>query len=164
MTTQLAAAQDSAYQLETDLRILSARPSVQRVSFAETAQEEALLNKLGVKGWGRVQYFRNHFDAGWGEHGLGRVLSPRAFQAFLRFVEVAEFPANGSKPSVFLTDAGGIELCWEDGAGLPVQVEFGTHGAEYFVGSTGEEGLTDYTRLPKLAEALAVKPKRNADF
>ena len=84
--------------------------SVRRTAPDEWAREELLLRKLGAKGWGRVYQFRNCYGSGWGENG--RVLSPRALDAFFRFVEAASFP-SGSTLSVFLTDRGGIELCWE---------------------------------------------------
>ena len=71
------------------------------------ARHELLLRKLGPKGWGRVYQFRNYYGPGWGERG--RVLSPRALEAFFRFVEMADFPP-ATRPSVFLTDRGGIEL------------------------------------------------------
>ncbi len=110
---------------------------------------------MGARGWGRVQYFRNHFDVGWGEQGRGRVLSPRAFEAFLRFIEVAQFPVKGKKPSVFLTDAGGIELCGEDKEGHAVQLEFRSKGADYFLAWTNVEEFIDYSRLPELTQTVS---------
>ena len=84
--------------------------SIRRIAPDERAREDLLLRKLGPKGWGRVHHFRNYYGSGWGENG--RALSPKALDAFFRFVEDAQFPTAG--PSVFLTDRGGIELCWED--------------------------------------------------
>ena len=80
---------------------------------------ELLLRKLGPTGRGRVDDFRNFYSSGWGKHG--KVLSPKAVEAFFRFLEIAHFPAG--YPSVFLTDRGGIELCWEEGEGKSAQVE-----------------------------------------
>jgi len=119
------------------------------------AQEEVFLRKLGIRGWRRVHYFRNHFETGWGEHQQGRSLSPRAFEAFLRFVGSVAFPASSKKPSVFLTDSGGIELCWEDVSGHAVQVEFTRDGAEYFLGATEEEGFIAYSEMGNLSARLS---------
>ena len=57
---------------------------------------------------GAGDQFRNYYESGWGEKG--RVLSPRALDAFFRFLEAASFPNATTVPSVFLTDRGGIEL------------------------------------------------------
>ncbi len=97
--------------------------------------------------------FRNHFDIGWGEHGNGRALSPRAYEALLRFVQIARFPAD-VVPSVFLTNDGGIELAWEDKEGHPVQIEFQRDGAEYFLGATKCEGFVGYEEMDEIAHAL----------
>jgi len=115
---------------------------------------DLLLRKLGPKGWGRVYQFRNYYESGWGEKG--RVLSPKALDAFLRFLEEATFPADKTSPSVFLTDRGGIELCWEDPSGKSVQVEFTGTGAEFYKAATDEEGavaLDALTQLPRLLSA-----------
>jgi len=117
--------------------------------------EDVLLQKLGVRGWGRTHYFRNVFQSGWGEHGNGKSLSPRAFEAFLRFLQAVQFPAMDKEPSVFLTDQGTIELCWEDTRGASVQVEFRRNDAEYFLEHSGEEGTMDYRSLLALAQKLS---------
>src|SRR5580700_9855042 len=66
----------------------------------EYAREELLLRKLGPKGWGRVYQFQKYYASGWGEKG--RILSPKALDAFFRFMEEASFSAGGNSPSVFL--------------------------------------------------------------
>jgi len=145
--------QSPAYSLVEELRELAAVAAVRRTAPDELAREELLLRKLGPKGWGRVYHFRNYYASGWGENG--RVLSPRALDAFFRFVEEANFPAGKSSPSVFLTDRGGIELCWEDGDGKQVQVEFTGTCAEFYKAATEEEGVVTFDGLAELARRLS---------
>ncbi len=153
MMLDYANVQTPAYRLNDDLAKPSYISTVHRFSLDDTEEENAVLEKLGSRGWGRVHYFRSHFDIGWGENGNGKTLSPRAYDAFLRFVQVAQFPA-GIVPSVFLTDGGGIELSWEDQDGHPVQIEFQRDGAEYFLGATQTEGFSDYQKIDGLVHAL----------
>jgi len=90
-----------------------------------------------------------------GEHGMGKALSPKAYEAFLRFIKAARFPA-GVTPSVFLTDAGGIEVSWESDDGQPVQVEFRREGAEYFLGATQTEGCAGYGDIDNIRRIAGV--------
>jgi hypothetical protein len=153
MTTLPLAAKSPAYSLAEELREPAAVPSIRRGAPDEWAREELLLRKLGPKGWGRVYQFRNYYEPGWGENG--RVLSPRALDAFFRFLEEATFAADRSRPSVFLTDRGGIELCWEDPNGKSVQVEFTATSAEFYKAATDEEGAVAFERLAPLARRLS---------
>lgn len=141
----------TTYCLVEALREPAAIAAVRRTAPDELAREDLVLRKLGPKGWGRVHHFRNYYASGWGENG--RALSPKALDAFFRFVEDARFPAVG--PSVFLTDRGGIELCWEDCEGKSVQVEFTGTGAEFYKASTGEEGVVTFVGLAQLARSLS---------
>ena len=141
----------TSYRLVDELREPAAVAAVRRTAPDELAREDLLLRKLGPKGWGRVHHFRNYYASGWGENG--RVLSPKALDAFFRFVEEAQFPAGG--PSVFLTDRGGIELCWEDRNGKPVQVEFTGTGAEFYKAATDEEGVAAFDGLAQLSRRLS---------
>lgn len=145
--------QSPGYTLIEDLREPAATAAVLRAAPDEQSREELLLRKLGPKGWGRVHHFRNYYASGWGENG--RVLSPRALDAFFRFVEKANFPADNGSPSVFLTDRGGIELCWEDRNGKSVQVEFTGTGAEFYEAATDEEGIVTFDGLAELARRLS---------
>ncbi len=151
MTTLSFPTQSSAYTLVEGLRESASGLSVRRAAPDEWAREELLLRKLGPKGWGRVYHFRNYYGSGWGEKG--RVLSPRALDAFFRFVEGANFPAAAT-PSVFLTDRGGIEICWEDPDGKSVQVEFTGTGAEFYKAATDEEGVVALDGLAQLSRLL----------
>ncbi len=145
--------QPPAYVLVEGLRESASVSTVRRAAPDGWASEELLLRKLGPKGWGRVYHFRNYYAAGWGENG--RVLSPKALDAFFRFVENANFPAGKSSPSVFLTDRGGIELCWEDQNGKSIQVEFTGTGAEFYQAATDEEGAVTFNDLARLSQHLA---------
>lgn len=118
----------------------------------ECEREELLLNQLGVRGWGRICHFRQFYGSGWGT-GAGRPVSPRALEGLYRFLEQATFP-QGRNPSVFLTDDGNLELCWEDSAGKAVQVEFTPAGAEFYVESSAREESVDYSEIAKLAAEL----------
>lgn len=141
------------YRLADDLAEPSYQSTVRRVALEQTDEEGVLLEKLGARGWGRIHYFRNYFHEGWGESGQGRAVSPRAYEAFVRFVQVARFP-EGAIPSVFLTDEGGIELSWEDSLKKPVQIEFQRNGAEFFLGATQAEGFIGYDELTQIAKAV----------
>ena len=152
MTTLSFATQSPAYTLMEGLREQGSVFSVRRAAPDEWAREELLLRKLGARGWGRVYQFRNYYGSGWGEKG--RVLSPKALDAFFRFVEAASFPP-GSSPSVFLTDRGGIELCWEDRKGQSVQVEFTGRGVEFYEEATESEGTIAFDDLPQLSRRLS---------
>lgn len=153
MTTLSLPTKLPAYTLAEGLREPSAASTIRRGAPDEWAREELLLRKLGPKGWGRVYQFRNYYESGWGEKG--RVLSPKALDAFFRFLEDATFPAASSRPSVFLTDRGGIELCWEDFNGKSVQVEFTAIGAEFYEAATDEEGAVAVDGLAQLSRRLS---------
>ncbi|MHC1765445.1 MAG: hypothetical protein AB9869_14280 [Verrucomicrobiia bacterium] len=141
----------TTYCLVEELREPAAIAAVRRAAPDELTREDLLLRRLGPKGWGRVHHFRNYYGSGWG--GKGRVLSPKALDAFFRFVEDAQFPAGD--PSVFLTDRGGIELCWEDRNGKSVQVEFTAKGAEFYCQATDQEGVVTFEGLAQLPKQLS---------
>jgi hypothetical protein len=136
------------------LRETSVPDGIYRGAPDENAREEMLLRKLGAKGWGRLYQFRRLYGDGWGE-GRQQALSPRAVEALHRFLEAVEFPAKGRPPSLFLTDHGGLELCWEDAAGQAVQVEFGPAGVEYFRAAKGAEGTAGFAEVRGLARELS---------
>lgn len=145
--------QTPAYVLVEGLRESAQATTVRRAAPDGWAREELLLRKLGPNGWGRVYQFRNYYASGWGENG--NILSPRAFDAFSRFVEDADFPTGNRSPSVFLTDRGGIELSWEDRDGNSVQVEFTGAGVEFYKAVTDEEGVVAFDGLAQLAQRLS---------
>jgi hypothetical protein len=142
----------SAYRLTEELREPMGLPSIHRVAMDDLAVEQSLLTKLGARGWGRIHHFRNHYNQSWGER-RGEPLSPRALDGLARFVTAATFP-TGSQPSVFLTDQGGLELCWEDAHGTARQVEFNADGIEYYVAATGEEAVVGLDRMADVVKKL----------
>jgi hypothetical protein len=153
MTTLMPPPQTRAYALVNDLCESATLTNIHRSAADEWAREDLLLAKLGARGWGRVHHFRNYYASGWGEHA-GRVLSPRGLGAFFQFMEAFTFP-GGVVPSVFLTDRGGIELCWEDENGKSVQVEFTRTDAEFYREATSEEGVVAHGALKELLQRLA---------
>jgi hypothetical protein len=153
MTTLISLPRSSTYTLVNDLSESAALANVHRAAPDEWVREELLLAKLGPRGWGRVHHFRNYYTSGWGE-SAGQVLSPKALGAFFQFVDAFTFP-SGVVPSVFLTDRGGIELCWEDEGRKSVQVEFTRTGAEFYREATGEEGMVTHGALQQHLLRLA---------
>jgi hypothetical protein len=154
MTAPLAPPATPAYALVESLREPAASPAIFRSMAYEQAHEKVLLEKLGPKGWGRLHHFRHFYGSGWGETN-NQVVSPRALEAFHRFLEVVHFPERTPVPSVFLTDQGGLELCWETASGKAVQVAFSRDGVEYFRADTGAEGQVGFPALRQLANELS---------
>jgi len=153
MTALMPPPPSSGYALVNDLREPAAVANIHRTAPDEWAREELLLAKLGARGWVRVHHFRNYYGPGWGEH-VGPMLSPRALSAFFQFVDVFTFPC-GVVPSVFFTDRGGIELCWEDESHKSVQIEFTRTAAEFYREATGEEGALAHGALQQLLLRLS---------
>jgi len=119
----------------------------------EPTAKRSVLKKLGPRGWGRFHRFRYFYASGWGEVA-GRPLSPRALEGFYRFVEQARFPV-GVTPSLFFTDAGHLELRWENPAGAVVQVEFTPAETQLYQEAPDRERSFTYSRLPELLRELS---------
>ncbi len=153
MTTILPPPRASAYQLSDDLRDEAVLLGVRAATPSEADREELLFSKLGPKGWGRLHHFRHYYSVGWGD-GSGKPLSPRALETFYRFLETVVF--NGpSQPSVFLTDKGCIELCWEGKSSKAVQVEFRPAEIEFYVEAQDSEGTVPNSKVTELARRLS---------
>jgi hypothetical protein len=153
MNTALNYDTPRAYDLARDLNDLSSSVDLHRAMPNEPAREDLLLRKLGARGWGRIHHFRHYYNQGWSENARPP-LSPRALEAFFRFLERIQFPA-GMLPSVFMTDASGLELSWEDQSGQAVQVEFRSDGVEYYRAASNEEGEVSFDQLEELATRLS---------
>lgn len=125
----------SVYELADGLRASPDVEGVLRTEPGESDREELLLRKLGARGWGRFYHFRYFYGPGWGE-GHGQPLSPRATEAFFRFIDAVEFPES-VRPSLFLTDEGGLELAWENVLGEAVQAAFLPWHIEVYRASDG---------------------------
>jgi hypothetical protein len=154
MTTVLPQPRQFVYQLSDNLREETPGLGIRAAVPTEGEREELLLSKLGAKGWGRLHHFRDYYSAGWGE-GSGKPLSPRALETFYRFLESARFP-EGSVPSVFLTDDGCIEVCWEDSVGKAVQLEFRPAEIEFYIEAQQLENSVPASEAKELARRLAV--------
>ena len=154
MTTTVPAPRSGAYRLDDALANDTPLSAVHQPMPNEAAREELLLQKLGARGWGRMHHFRNFYQPGWGD-ARGKSLSPRASEAFFRFIEAVQFPAK-CVPSLFLTDQGGLELRWEDG-GHDVQVEFTSDGIEYSFAATGREDFLPHSQVSSLAGQLSAR-------
>jgi hypothetical protein len=153
MTTILPQPRQFVYQLSDNLRDETPVSGVRPSAPSEGEREELLLSKLGAKGWGRLHHFRHYYSAGWGD-GSGKPLSPRALETFYRFLESARF-SSGSMPSVFLTDEGCIEICWEDSDGKAVQVEFTPAEIEFYVEARQFEDSVPASEAKEVARRLA---------
>jgi hypothetical protein len=153
MTTTIPQPQQLIYHLSDNLRADTPLLGVRTSPANESEREELLLSKLGPKGWGRLYHFRYYYSAGWGD-GTGKPLSPRALEAFYRFLEAAHFP-QGATPSVFLTDEGNIEVCWEDQDGRAVEIEFRPTEIEYYVEAKELQGSAPANAAKDVAAQLA---------
>lgn len=153
MNPPVATPSTAAYRLTEDLQEPVRSEAVRHAVPGEAEFEDLLLRKLGARGWGRVHHFRNYYGPGWGGK-TGQPLSPRAVEAFRRFLQDAAFP-QGQVPSVFLTDRGGLELCWEDTNRSAIQVEFTSQGVEFYQAATEAEGFVDFGAVSRLARRLA---------
>lgn len=140
------------YRLPEELRESAGVTNIHLVDTDDLTVEQSLLDKLGPRGWGRIQHFRNHYNQLWGER-RGEPLSPRAMDGLNRFVQAATFPVS-NQPSVFLTDQGTLELCWEDAQGAARQVEFKADGVDYYIAATGEEATVGLDQLPFVVAKL----------
>ncbi len=153
MTISLPRPRQPGYQLSGDLRDEAIMLGVRPAAPDEAEREELLLSKLGAKGWGRLHHFRHYYSAGWGD-GSGRPLSPRALETFYRFLESVTLP-QPTTPSVFLTDEGWIELCWNDLSGLAVQVEFRSTEIDFYVEAEELESSVATREVKELARRLS---------
>lgn len=154
MTTNLLPGNRNAYRLSDDLQETGGSRNVRPIKPNDRDREELILSKLGPRGWGRLHHFRNYYSAGWGEHS-NKPLSPRALETFYRFLEQATFPTN-TRPSLFLTDDGTLELCWEDLGGKAVQVEFTPSEIEFFQEASKREGVVIGAKAAEIAKELSV--------
>jgi len=56
---------------------------------------------------------------------------------------------------VFLTNTGGLELCWEDVVGSARQIEFKSDGLDYYLAATDDEGSLGLDGIPELVSKFA---------
>jgi hypothetical protein len=110
---------------------------------------------LGENAAARLAEFRQYPD-GW-DFGRGRRLSAGSLKALERFLD--RNPRFPTRPSLFMTQAGTLELAWEDGAGQRIEVEFLPDAYLYFVqAERGEdEGEFNARQLTALLAHLGLE-------
>jgi hypothetical protein len=115
---------------------------------------------LGENALARFQEFRQYAD-GW-DFGRGNRLSSASVAALDLFLSsYSNFP---TRPSLFMTQAGNLELAWENHGGRRIEVEFCPDRFQYFldVEDPRAEGEMELRRLPDLIATLeqedAAKP------
>jgi hypothetical protein len=155
MAAILPTLKSEAYTLDEALRNNAPSGPVYMPPPNEADREEMLLKKLGARGWGRMHQFRYLYQPEWGDSRC-KPLSPRALEAFYRFIEAFQVPSS-CVPSLFLTDGGGLELRWEVD-GNDVQVEFSASGIEYYLPNVGVESWLAHSDALRLAQKLSQRP------
>ena len=100
-------------------------------------QTTAVMGKIGGRGLDRLESFKK-YPAGW-NFGKGDALSPSVLQLFYDLLTNESFQPHAS-PSIFLTDDGYLELCWEDKKEKKVQIEIKRRSICYYFESTEKEG------------------------
>jgi len=107
---------------------------------------------LRQSGMERLYKFVDEYHQGWGD-GTGRALASQAYNALFIFLRHA--PINrASKPSIFMTPEGGLELAWDDAQGRDIRVEFSPNDVRYYFSSTGSEGSVPLERVKEFAQSF----------
>lgn len=132
----------------------SANPRHRIAAPGEAHDEWLVVSKLGLNGFQRWQYFRQHFSGKWGDEGQQPV-SPRSQQALIKALKILKFPSSES-PSLFLTDDGYFELGWKDRDGKAIQLEFGPHSFEIYLESAGIEECHPNCEMPEVLRKLSL--------
>ncbi len=118
----------------------------------ESEMDDLLISKLGIRGWGRFNYFKQKFSGEWGER-KNKPFSPKAASALQKFLELAQF-AEGMIPSIFLTEDGHLELAWEDNNGHKIQVEFGNLETEVYLEANETEGTFPNEKMESVLQLV----------
>lgn len=91
---------------------------------------------LGAKSFGRLQSLEQIADS---QSLTAFYESKGTLVGFLKFAKLP--PVNSA--SLFLTDEGHLEICWEDPGGNSVQFEFKPNEIEMYLAETEEEIVFD---------------------
>jgi hypothetical protein len=105
-------------------------------------------NKIDSVAWQRLNDFRQ-WPAGWNQ-GSGEAVAWGTLRNLELFLSSARFRTS-KPPSLFLTDAGHLELLWEGRNGSAINVALTPAGATYFFEMTGEEGEVPQSEIANLA-------------
>ena len=114
--------------------------------------ESLVYSKLDATAWQRFRNFSQWPDGWAGEGSLS--LSAVSLANFERFLESSRFATARSKPSLFMTDDGLLEIGWESSDNTAIHVTFTTKGASFYIEATGEEGNISTDGIGNLAERL----------
>lgn len=106
--------------------------------------------KLGDTAWQRFHDFSRWPDGWAGPHSQS--IAWGTYRNFTKFLDAARFVASRPPPSLFVTDAGELELTWEARDGSAISVTVTPEGASYFFESMGEENQVTPEQLSELAE------------
>lgn len=98
---------------------------------------------LGKNGIERYEDFKSYPD-GW-DNGVGARLSGRSTAVMETFFGV--FSDFDTKPSLFLTRDGNLQLAWENSGGERIELEFYPDHIEYYIQSREEEGEIEVSTL-----------------
>lgn len=144
---------DSFVVLENTSNSTPPAPESRRLSNPPLVEAYAdpLYRHLGVNGIDRVKEFKTYKD-GW-DSGKGAALNEKSeenLHSFLRS-RAEGFP---TQPSVFLTRAGNLRLSWENEDGDGIDLEFFPDGIEYFLESSGEEGVAQLNSIDEILAAV----------
>lgn len=107
---------------------------------------------LGANASARFDEFRQYRE-GW-DFGRGRPLAPGSVAALELFLDAySTFP---TRPSLFMTADGNLELAWENHAGQRVEIEFFPDRFQYAIAADGidREGELELRCLPALLAHL----------
>jgi len=104
---------------------------------------------LGPNGTARFDEFKS-YPQGW-DFGYGQPLSSASIASLDYFL--ALFGEFSTRPSLFLTRLGNLELAWEDGVGR-IELEFFPNKVQYFLEANDEESEVPISHLPRLIERL----------
>lgn len=108
--------------------------------------------RIGSSALQRLNDFRR-WPAGW-NNGGGDEIAWSTLQNFESFLEQAHF-RTANPPSLFLTNAGHLELVWDAHDGREINVTFTPSGASYFLAATGEDGEVSARQLGEFAARVA---------
>lgn len=105
---------------------------------------------LGQNGAARYEDFKSYPD-GW-DNGVGARLSSRSTAVMETFFGV--FSDFDTRPSVFLTREGNLQLAWENSNGERIELEFYPDHIEYYIESREEEGEVEVSTLGSIEQLV----------
>ena len=111
------------------------------------------IDVIGESGLQRFESFKQYTE-GW-DDGHGSPLSYRSTAVMEYFLH--KFSNFYTKPSLFLTRNGNLQLDWEDKHGQMIEVEFFPDKIEFYIEASDDEGqitLQDVNKLISMLQAI----------